>query len=292
MDFLLIISILFPVISGALTSVFKFKTDKARNIYTIICTCLNSFVILYIVLTFKSNDSVLIFKLSDKLPIEVFSDGMSRLFAALIAFLWPLATCYAFEYMRHEERQTAFFSFYLMTYGITAGIAFSANLVTLYFFYEFLTLVTLPIVMHGMRTKNIAAGKKYVLYSMGGAAFAFLGMIVISVYTNTTAFTFGGVVSRELIETSGNVLRLFFIFAAFGFGVKAAIFPFCGWLPTASIAPTPVTALLHAVAVVNAGVFAIMRITYYSFGTELLKGSYAQYILLIFALITILFGSS
>ena len=98
-------------------------------------------------------------------------------FAGLVAVLWPLATLYAFEYMEHANHVKAFFMFYVMTYGITLGIAFASDMVTMYFFYELLTLVTVPLVMHSMNRESILAVRKYLYYSIGGAAFALMGMI-------------------------------------------------------------------------------------------------------------------
>lgn len=287
----LLIPVLLPVLTGALLPLFSFQNRRARECYVLAVTILNSLIIAGLLFLLPEVRDFTIFRISEAMPIQLHMDGMSKVFLGLIAFLWPLASVYALEYMKHEGGENAFFSYYLMTYGVTAGIALSENLVTLYFFYEFLTLVTLPIVMHGMKKKNIAAGRKYVLYSMGGAAFAFMGMIMVYAYAGTTDFAFGGVLAGIEGEKA-QVLRVMYLFAAFGFGVKAAIFPFHGWLPTASVAPTPVTALLHAVAVVNAGAFAILRITYYSFGTSLLYGTWVQYVLMAASLVTILYGSS
>jgi multicomponent Na+:H+ antiporter subunit D len=219
-------------------------------------------------------------------------DGLSKVFAGILAGLWPLATLYAFEYMRHEERNNLFFSFYTMTYGVCIGIAFAGNLMTLYLFYELLTLSTLTLVIHKLDGPSILAARKYMTYSLAGAAFAFIGFMFILRYGFTTNFRYGGVLDVTKVAGHENLLYLIFVLTVLGFGVKAAIFPFHGWLPTASVAPTPVTALLHAVAVVKAGAFAIMRVTYYSFGTDFLYGSWAQYVMMAFAITTILFASS
>lgn len=291
MNYLLLIPVLLPVIAGALIPLFKFKKNHARELYVIVCVLLNSLVLLGLLSGAEGFEPVTLFRISEEMPIRLSMDGLGKIFAGLVAFLWPLACCYAFEYMKHEGRENTFFAYYVMTYGVTVGIAFSANLVTMYFFYELLTLVTLPIVMHGMKQKNILAGRKYVLYSFGGAAFAFMGMILLYIFSGTTRFAFGGVLGA-LSEQQATILRIVYLFMVFGFGVKAAIFPFHGWLPTASVAPTPVTALLHAVAVVNAGVFAILRITYYSFGTEFLQNTWVQRVVMGVALFTILFGST
>jgi multicomponent Na+:H+ antiporter subunit D len=163
---------------------------------------------------------------------------------------------------------------------------------TLYLFYELLTLSTLTLVIHKLDGPSILAARKYMTYSLAGAAFAFIGFMFILRYGFTTNFRYGGVLDVTKVAGHENLLYLIFVLTVLGFGVKAAIFPFHGWLPTASVAPTPVTALLHAVAVVKAGAFAIMRVTYYSFGTDFLYGSWAQYVMMAFAITTILFASS
>ncbi len=288
---ILLITIVFPLLTGALLPVFKFKTRKSRNIYTEVVTILNS-VFVWILLLNAPEGTFRALNLAGNLEITFHVDGLGSVFAGLISILWPLATLYAFEYMEHHGKERVFFAFYVMTYGVTMGIALAANLMTLYMFYEMLTLVTLPLVMAGMSREAIMAGRKYILYSMGGAAFAFIGFIFIFTYGTSMNFIPGGVLTGADIAGRERILRAVYVLAVLGFGVKAAIFPFHGWLPSASIAPTPVTALLHAVAVVKAGAFAIIRITYYSFGTGFLKGSAAQYIVMTFAMVTVIYGSA
>ena len=217
---------------------------------------------------------------------------MSMVFAGLVSALWPFATLYAFEYMTKEEHEKIFFLFYTMTYGITLGIALSANLLTMYFFYELLTLVTVPLVMHTLTREAILASRKYLYYSLGGAAFAFIGLIMIIIYGTTTDFILGGVLDLTKIGGRTNVLLFVYVMAFLGFGVKAAVFPFNSWLPQAGVAPTPVTALLHAVAVVKSGAFAIIRLTYYSFGVDFLKGTWAQTTVMLVVMFTIVYGCS
>ena len=287
----LVLPVIFPIIAGAVLPLFKFKNRKSRNIYVEIMTIITS-IIVFAILCNRPEKSFMVLNLAGSLEILLNVDGMSIVFAGLISALWPFATLYAFEYMEHEGKEDTFFAFYTMTFGVTVGIAFAANYMTLYMFYEMLTLVTLPLVMAGMSREAILAGRKYILYSMGGAAFAFVGFIFIYIYGDTMNFVYGGVLNMVGIEGKEELLRLVYVLSVLGFGVKAAIFPFHGWLPTASIAPTPVTALLHAVAVVKAGAFAIIRITYYSYGTDFLHGTWAQYVAMAFAITTIVFGSA
>ena len=288
----LFVPVLLPILGGALILFSPYRHERRINQWlTEGLVILNSLIILWLILT-HAGDRMVLFHLFGELKLEFHIDGMGRIFAGLIAFLWPLATLYAFEYMEHEERTHTFFAYYVMTYGITAGIAFAGNLVTLYLFYELMTLVTFPLVMFTMTKEAIRASRKYLYYSLGGAAFAFFSLVFIMTYGGSTEFILGGVLNPDAVAGHANVLLLMYVFAFFGFGVKAAIFPFHGWLPSASVAPTPVTALLHAVAVVKSGAFAILRLTYYSYGAGFLKGTWAQWVVMGAAMATIIYGST
>ena len=251
MSAILLLPIIFPILAGAFLFLLKPNRSKVRAAYVLTMASINSLLVFGLFFVIGETESFTIFKITETMPIQLMLDGPGRVFSGLVAFLWPLACSYAMQYMKHEGKENTFFTFYLMTYGVTVGVSFAANLVTMYFFYEFLTLVTLPIVMHGMKEKSLFAGRKYVLYSIGGAAFAFMGMIVLSVYSGFNQFRLGGFLP-VLTSSETQILLVMYLLMVFGFGVKAAVFPFHGWLPTASVAPTPVTALLHAVAVVNA----------------------------------------
>lgn len=256
---------------------------------------LNSLIIAWLLFhRLEAGGNLVLFKLYGNLIVMFRLDGMGSVFAALIAFLWPLATLYALEYMRKEPRKAGFFAYYTMTYGVTAGVAFAGNLLTMYLFYEMLTLVTFPLVLFPMTKEAVRASRKYLYYSIGGAAFAFIGLVFVLRYsaTGNTEFLPGGVLDMAAAQESRNILLFVYTLAFFGFGVKAALLPCHGWLPKATVAPTPVTALLHAVAVVKSGAFAIMRFTYFSFGTKFLFGSWAQWVVMGAALATIVFGST
>lgn len=252
---------------------------------------LNAIFALFAIWSGKA-DAFTLFHFSDKLSLELRMDGLSKVFGTMVSVLWILTTIYGFEYMTHEGHEDRFFAFFTMTFGVVLGIAFSGNFLTMYLFYEFLTLVTLPLVMHAMDNKARHAGKMYILYMMFGAALAFIGFVFVYCYGTSIDFVPGGVINPILVAGHEKTLQLVFIAAFFGFGVKAAVFPLYRWLPKASVAPTPVTALLHAVAVVKSGIFAIIRLTYYSFGTDFLVGTVAQNVMLVAAAITIVFGST
>lgn len=288
---MIILVILIPIIAGALVPMLSFKKRWHMEVFLESAVILNSILVWYLLLH-HSDSTFLLAHFTGDLSICFRVDGMGMVFAGLVSALWPFATLYAFEYMTKEEHEKIFFLFYTMTYGITLGIALSANLLTMYFFYELLTLVTVPLVMHTLTREAILASRKYLYYSLGGAAFAFIGLIMIIIYGTTTDFILGGVLDLTKIGGRTNVLLFVYVMAFLGFGVKAAVFPFNSWLPQAGVAPTPVTALLHAVAVVKSGAFAIIRLTYYSFGVDFLKGTWAQTTVMLVVMFTIVYGCS
>lgn len=288
---MMLAAILLPILGGILQVWLPFKNRKSRLIYLESIVGLTS-ILVWVILTQCSEELFTLAHFTGNLTISFKVDGLSMVFAGLISVLWPLAMLYSFEYMKKEERENTFFLFYIMTYGVTLGIAFAGNLLTMYFFYELLTLVTVPLVMHTLSREAILASRKYLYYSLGGAAFAFLGLIFVIIYGTTTDFVMGGVLDLGRIGERGNILLLIYCLAFLGFGVKAAVCPFNSWLPQAGVAPTPVTALLHAVAVVKSGAFAIMRITFYSFGTQFLRGTWAQNVVMAAVIITIVYGCS
>lgn len=288
---LIILTLLVPLLGGAAMSFLRFRSGKARAIYVEAVVCLTSVMVLSLLLT-RTQETLVLYHLIDKLPLAFRLDGPACLFAGLVALLWPIASLYACEYMKHEERENSFLSWYTMSYAATLAVAFSANLFTLYVFYECLTLVTLPLVIHKKDAMSIRAGRKYLTYSITGAALAFIALVTVFFVSGSTDFTLGGVLTAELTSGRETMLLGVFLLAFVGFGTKAAVFPMHAWLPAASVAPTPVTALLHAVAVVNTGAFAVLRVIYYTFGADFLAGTWAQHAVLTLACVTIVFGSS
>ena len=272
----LIAAILFPAVMGALVPVFGIKERKAVRLYTGAATILTS-VFVWVLILAASYEGCTLIEFTHNFTFFLRFDGLGRFFAVIIATLWPLTVLYGFEYMKNDPRQHVFFAFFLISFGATLGIAMSGNLFTLYCFYELLTLSTAPLVMHTDTDEAIRAARKYFTFSIGGAAIALLPVLYLTI----------GAADKY----SETVTQWFYVFGFFGFGVKAAIFPLHRWLPKASVAPTPVTALLHAVAVVKSGVFAIIRLTWCCYGTAQLAGTFAQYIPMAFVLLTILYGS-
>lgn len=289
--YLPIITILLPILGSIFIPLAKFSNRKIKCIYTEALVVINS-ILVYLTIFYDRQVVCEVVHFTGDLSISFVMDGLSMVFAGLVAFLWPLATLYSFEYIKKEEHENTFFMFFVMTYGVTLGIAMAEDYITMYCFYEFLTIVTVPLVMHTLTREAILASRKYLYYSLGGAAFAFISLIFIIHYGTTNKFVFGGVLDMAKVGDATNILLLIYVLAFFGFGVKAALCPFNSWLPAASVAPTPVTALLHAVAVVKSGAFAILRMTYYSFGADFLRGTWAQYVVLAATIFTIVYGCS
>jgi multicomponent Na+:H+ antiporter subunit D len=199
-------------------------------------------------------------------------EPLGMLFALVASALWIVNSIYSIGYMRgnDEPRQTSYYVCFAVALGCTIGIAFSKNLFTLFLFYEALTLSTYPLVAHRANAEAIRGGRIYLLLLLGTSLVLLLPAIVITwVLAGTLDFTPGGILDGK---ASGAVIGLLLALYAFGIG-KAALMPLHFWLPAAMVAPTPVSALLHAVAVVKAGVFTIVKVVVYVFGTGMLAGA-------------------
>lgn len=289
--YMMVIAVLLPMFGSILIPLLPFRKRNVMAFYIELLVLVTSALTFGLIMN-PPSDAFVLFRFTGRLSISLKLDAAGSIFAVILAFLWPFATLYSFEYMKHEAHEKVFFMFYTLTYGVTLGIAMAEDIVTMYFFYEMLTMVTLPLVLHTLSREAVLASRTYLYYSLGGAAFAFIGMIFILIYGSTSNFTPGGVLDAAALGEKSNLLLFVYVLCFCGFSVKAAMCPFCAWLPKAGVAPTPVTALLHAVAVVKAGAFATMRITYFSFGTELLRGTWAQNLVMALTIVTIIFGCS
>ena len=285
------LAVFLPIVAGLVLLALRPDSKQFREWYVMGVTAVTSLIAFFCLLHPGENPTIA-FMLMQDMPIAFHIDGLGGVFTALVAFLWPLAALYAFEYMEHEGGENHFFAVYTITYGVTLAIATAANIMTMYIFYEFLTVCTMPLVMHGTSRESVKAGRQYMMYSFFGAAIGFVGVMLVVYFGNGGAFVMNGVLSEAFASQHPLLLRIGYLCAFLGFGVKAAIFPMHAWLPSASVAPTPVTALLHAVAVVKSGVFAIMRVTYFSFGAHLLRGTWAQHVAVALAVMTIIYGST
>jgi NADH-quinone oxidoreductase subunit L/multicomponent Na+:H+ antiporter subunit D len=197
------------------------------------------------------------------------ADPLGILFGLLASLLWLVTSFYSIGYMRglNEHAQTRYFAAFAGSLAAAVGVAFASNLVVLFVFYELLTVATYPLVAHDETDEARAAGRKYLTYTFGGGVAALAGSVLVFWLTGTTAFTPGGI--ADLATADPLFARATFALLITGFGVKAALMPVHSWLPDAMVAPTPVSGLLHAVAVVKSGVFGIARVVLDVFGPGL-----------------------
>ncbi len=217
-------------------------------------------------------------------------EPLGMLFAALASMLWIVNSLYSIGYMRgnEEANQTRFYALFAVSLGATVGTAFAANLFTLFLFYELLTLSTYPLVAHKGDRQSVTSARVYLVLLLSTSIVLFLPAIIWTyLVAGSGDFTLGGVLAGKLEGAGVGVLLLLFVF---GIG-KAAVMPVHPWLPAAMVAPTPVSALLHAVAVVKAGVFAITKVIIYIFGVEHLTGAFGADLLVFIAAFTIIAAS-
>jgi multicomponent Na+:H+ antiporter subunit D len=218
------------------------------------------------------------------------ADGMGMVFACLASFLWVLAGFYAVGYMRGDKakNQTRFYAFYALCLSTAFGVAFAGDLLTFFIAYELLTVTTYPLVTHKGDDKAIAAGRTYLGYLLSGGAAVLFALVIVYGATGQFAFEPGGFVGDAL--GPGLTILVFLLFSV-GFGTKAGLLPLHAWLPGAMVAPTPVSALLHAVAVVKGGVFAFGRMIGFVMGPEALAAVNIQAVLSAVAGATIVIAS-
>ena len=281
--------VLFPIAAAVAFNLIPFKTRTGRNGVTASVVIINFLLVLTVFGSLAVSEYQLI-KINHILDIYFKVDKLGMLFGLLVSLLWVCTTFYSFEYMKHEGKEKSFFTFFMATLGVTLGIAFSGNLFTMYLFYEFLTLVTFPLVIHNGSGEAMRVGRKYLVYSFFGAALVLTGMILLYLLGSDFNFTGYGVLSTVDVGNH-DLLLITYILFFIGFGVKAAVVPLHSWLPSAMVAPTPVSSLLHAVAVVKAGVFALTRVTYYIFGAQVVKSLNSTYFVGVLVVMTILLGS-
>jgi len=268
------------------------RAPNVREAWTFVAALAKFLIVLSMLPTILKGTEI-VYTVAEFLPgaaIKFRVDALGMLFALVSSSLWIITSAYSIGYMRglKEHSQTRYFCYFALALSATIGVAFSANLLTLYLFYEMLSLATYPLVTHHQDHEARSSGRKYLLYIVGTSIGLALPAMLIS-YSLAGTLEFGrqgflaGTASKPLI---GLLLFMFL----FGFA-KAAIMPFHSWLPAAMVAPTPVSALLHAVAVVKVGVFSVVRVLTGVFGTDLLFSLDFGPVILFPASVTILVGS-
>lgn len=217
-------------------------------------------------------------------------DALALLFVTLSAVLWLFTTLYAIGYLENAPHRSRFFGFFSLCVTATMGIAMAANLFTFFIFYELLTLATFPLVVHRGTPQAMKGGTIYLAYTLIGGTLLLAGIVWLNNLAGHAEFAHGGVLGA-LSDAPVWQLQAIFLLLIAGVGVKAAIVPLHGWLPRAMVAPAPVSALLHAVAVVKAGAFGIVRIVYEVYGIEFAQSLDLLAPLAVLAAVTIVWGS-
>ena len=285
---LLPVSFLIPVIGGAMIPALKMSPARRR----VMCVCLLVLTDLFIVLALRSGDSFTVARFAEHVTMSFHADGLGRIFAIVVTVLYNAVLFYSFEYMQMEEREEIFFAFFFISFGALIAVALSSNLISMYFSFELLTLTTVPLVLHELTKDAIAAGLKYLFYSIGGALMGLLAVIMIyTCASGETEFVMGGFVDPAKAAASGGLFLAAVFAGIIGFGTKAGMYPMHGWLPAAHpIAPAPASALLSGI-VAKAGVICIIRMLFYSVGTELIRGTWVQTAWMCLAMLTVFMGS-
>ncbi len=284
-------------LAGAALVVALGPNPNARDGSSLVAGVVTFLCVLRIAMALQAGEPVAM-ELWEPTPGLLFAlevEPLGLLFALVASLLWPITTLYAIGYMRahHEEHQTRFFAFFAITISAVLALAFSANLASLFVCYEAITLATFPLVTHSNDRTAWRAGRVYLGILMGTSVGLLLfGVLGVHALAGTTRFTPGGVLAGPLADGNVSKATLGVLLGLFVFGAaKAAVMPFHRWLPNAMVAPTPVSALLHAVAVVKAGVFTILKVVVYIFGLDLVRELHAHTLLLYVAGFTVVAAS-
>ena len=288
LGWLLLLPIIFPVVAG----LFVFRIQNRKTMRTLVSVIVLINAGLVYAIAFAPDITFNVWSISDTMLITFHQDAMSRFFACTVASIWVLVVFFAFEYITHEGKEALFLGFYTMTIGTIIGICYSGNLITFYMFFEFMSLITVPLVIHSRTKDAMSAGMKYLGYSVFGAGLGLLGLFFMNHYMGgQLAFTPGGNLDMSLVAGNENLVLAMTLIMVIGFGCKAGMLPLHAWLPTAHpVAPAPASAVLSGL-ITKAGVLGIIRVCYYMVGTDFLTGSWVQTTLMAISMGTVFMGS-
>ncbi|MBI5417010.1 monovalent cation/H+ antiporter subunit D family protein [Candidatus Poribacteria bacterium] len=245
-------------------------SDDLRSVWSLLAATIKFSVLASMVPAILEGTifKAVLFQIAPGITLMLRLDAFGAFFGLLSSMLWFISTIYAIGYMEQEKELTRFFGFFALCVCATMGVAFAGNMFTLFLFYEMLTICTYPLLIHDQTPLALKVGKKYLIYTLTGSAFLLFSITMTCHLVGNADLNKNGIFNS--IDNPILIQSLFFTYI-FGFGIKAVIMPLHSWLPDAMIAPTPVTALLHAVAVVKVGVFGIIRTVFNIFGYSLVK---------------------
>ena len=290
MGVFIILAMLFPVIGAFIVYAFKDNNKLAKNIVLISLLVLT--FAMTIVNCFIGDVTLKVINITNILSIQFKIDGLSKLFTVLISFVWLLVSVYTLKYITHEKNENRFYTFSLTTLSMLLGLSYANNLLTMYLCFEFVTLLSMPLVLHSLSKESINAAKKYLFYSIGGAFLALFGLFLLISYSSNAAFgSYGGLEIFKNMEGNKTLYQIGVLSMIIGFATKGGMYPLHGWLPTAHpVAPSPASALLSGV-ITKAGVISIIRVVFYFVGPSFIAGTFVQYTWLGLALFTVFLGS-
>ena len=287
---MLILSILVPVLLGL--GILLVREIKNRNVLLAITgASLAVGAALGLGVIFGGDAELFLFSFGKNLDFYFHVDDLGRLFALVVDLVWLISGFYAFEYMKHEQEEKRFFGFYVMVFGILHALTFSGNMVTFYLFYELMTLLSVPLILHNRSKDAIKGGLKYLFYSLFGAYMVLFGLFFLNRFASSLNFLPGG--TLDMVAVAGNeTLMLAVAFSMIiGFSVKAGMFPLHAWLPTAHpVAPAPASAVMSGI-IVKMGVLGMIRVVYYLVGPDFIRGTWVQTAWMSLALVTVFMGS-
>jgi len=290
-----LLAVLVPAVGALLIALTGERRANLREFWSVAAGVVMAVLIALMVPGVLAGDApgITLFRLLPGIELALRVDAFGLLFAAGASVLWIVTSFYSIGYMRSlaEHAQTRYFACFALSLFATVGVAFSANLFTLFLFYEALTLVTYPLVSHKETPEAKAGAAKYAIYLLGAAKVFLLGAIILTYnLAGTLDFKLGGILPEAVAAEQPTFVLIVFGLFLFGFA-KNAVMPMHSWLPAAMVAPTPVSALLHAVAVVKTGVFSTLRVFFFIFGSGAMKGVGADDFALAAAAVTIVVGS-
>lgn len=265
--------------------------SSLKKLHLAVGTVLWLFVAAALVIVWRGEAELTLFYFMDHIPIYFHVDALGRLFVTVTSVIWLAVGMYALLYMQHEGGEGRFFCFYLIVYVVLFALELSGNLVTLYFFYELMTLTSMPLVLHNGSKEAVMAALKYLFYSMCGAYCALFGIYFLYQNCDTLTFQAGGTLNMTLASQNRGVLLAAVFLMLIGFGAKAGMFPLHSWLPAAHpVAPAPASAVLSSI-IVKGGVLAVIRTVYYIVGPDFIRGTWVQSAWILLTLLTVFMGS-
>ena len=287
---MLILSILFPVLLG-LGILLKGQFQSRKVLLTITGVGMAMTAALAMGVVLGEETELLLFSFGKNLDLYFRVDAMSRLFAVVVSGAWLLSGFYAFEYMKHEREEERFFGFYLMVHGILNALVFSGSMVSYYLFYELMTLLSVPLILHNRSKEAIKGGLKYLFYSLFGAYMVLFGLFFLNRFADSLVFLPGGTLNLAAVAGNETLMQVVAFAMILGFSVKAGMFPLHAWLPTAHpVAPAPASAVMSGI-IVKMGVLGMIRVVYYLVGPDFLRGTWVQTTWMSLALVTVFMGS-